>query len=610
MFIRIVGLVLLLLIAGTAGALHPLEPPDTSSPRATFASFLELTEETARRYFEFRDAPSPTTQDALWQILEKGARLFDLSQVPPATRLKVADETFLLLWDVFARLELPDLEEIPVTSADQEPDVETEELKSWQIPGTEITITRVDEGSHAGEFLFSPDTVAQARRFYELTRGLPSLRSMPIENVYQLNQSFTGWMIPMAWVEALPARANTLVLDQVLWKWFALLLLVGLALGAAVTVFRWARRKPGDGSFRSYLRQLTTPLVILALAQLSRYLAQQQINVTGSAAEAPNYLNEVAYGVAAVWIVWVTARWIAESVITSPRIRPKSLNANIIRLAARFVGLLAVLVFLFRVAHEIGIPVYGLVAGAGVGGLAIALATRSTLENFIGTLNIYADHPVRLGDLCRYGEDPSPDWRRIGYIEEIGLRSTRIRGLDRTITTIPNAEFSNMHIVNLTRRDHILFRNTIGLRYETTTDQLRFVLAELREMLLAHPRIAEDPARVRAIGFGPYSLDVEIYAYVRTSDWNDFLAVQEDLVLRIMKIVENAGTAFAFPARTVYHARDPGLNAEQQQAAEKQVKEWAAGQLLPFPDFHHTYRKQIMDTLDYPPEGSPGADRG
>lgn len=156
----------------------------------------------------------------------------------------------------------------------------------------------------------------------------------------------------------------------------------------------------------------------------------------------------------------------------------------------------------------------------------------------------------------------------------------------------------------------MLFRHIIGLRYETTPDQLRFVRAELREMLLAHPRITEDPARVRAIGFGPYSLDVEINAYVNTPDLNDFLAVQEDLVLRIMETVENAGTAFAFPSRTVYHARDPGLNDEQQQASEKQVKEWIAGQILPFPDFHHAYRKQIMNTLDYPPEGSPGADRG
>jgi MscS family membrane protein len=254
--------------------------------------------------------------------------------------------------------------------------------------------------------------------------------------------------------------------------------------------------------------------------------------------------------------------------------------------------------------------VYGLVAGAGVGGLGIALAARSSLENFLGTFNLYADRPVRVGDFCRYGEDPSSGWLRIGTVEEIGLRSTRIRGIDRTITTIPNAEFANMHIVNLTRRDRMLFRTTIGLRYETTPNQLRQVLAKLRELLLAHPRVTKDPARVRATGFGAYSLDLEMFAYVNTSDWNDYLAVQEDLVLRTMDIVDKAGTAFAFPSRTLYHTRDPGLDSERQQVAEKEVREWASAHTLPFPEFDNDYRKQITDTLDYPPEGSPDADRG
>jgi len=100
---------------------------------------------------------------------------------------------------------------------------------------------------------------------------------------------------------------------------------------------------------------------------------------------------------------------------------------------------------------------------------------------------------------------------------------------------------------------------------------------------------------------------VEIFAYVNTADWNEFLAIQEDLNLRIMTIVEQAGTGFAFPSQTLFHARDGGFDDERQQAAEKQVREWAAAQTLPFPNFDEDYRKQIMDTLDYPPDGSPEA---
>ena len=99
-----------------------------------------------------------------------------------------------------------------------------------------------------------------------------------------------------------------------------------------------------------------------------------------------------------------------------------------------------------------------------------------------------------------------------------------------------------------------------------------------------------------------------VRAYIRTTQYNEFLAIQEDILLRVMKLVKQAGTGFAFPSRTLYVGRDGGLDEEGQQAAEKQVKEWASAQTLPFPDFPEDYRQNITDTLDYPPEGSPDAD--
>jgi MscS family membrane protein len=254
-----------------------------------------------------------------------------------------------------------------------------------------------------------------------------------------------------------------------------------------------------------------------------------------------------------------------------------------------------------------GIPVYGLVAGAGIGGLAIALASQDSLQNFLGTLNIFADRPARVGDFCRFG-DESPGLSRVGTVEEIGLRSTRIRGPDRTITTIPNAEFAKMHIVNMSKRNQMVLKMSINLRYETTPDQLRVVLARLREMLLAHPCITEEPARVRATALGEYAINLELLGYVDTEDWNEFLAVQEDVILRIMDIVADVGTAFAFPSRTLYHARDTGMDSNKQQSASEQVTDWIDSQSLPFPNFTEDHRKQVKDTLKYPPEGSPDMD--
>ncbi len=607
-----VGL-LLLLAAITIDAGQPLKPPDTSSPRATMESFLALTDKVARRFVEYRDAQSPATEKALSRALSKARGLFDLSQVPPIARHEVAGEAYVLLWDILARLELPDLEEIPDATAVMEGDDKAKRPADWQIPGTEITIARVAEGPRAGEFLFSPDTVKRLPGFYEVVQELPYRRPMPSDDLLRTNQLLTGWMIPMAWVEAFPGWANTPVLGQVLWKWFAVVLLLGLALAAVIVGFRWSRRRDWDGSLNAYARRLIVPFGAFVLAMLLRYFFQYQINLTGSAAGIPNYLIEVVYGVGVVWLVWLTATWIAEAVIASPRISPESLDANLLRLAARAVGTIAALVLAFEVLQDVGIPVYGLVAGAGVGGIAVALAAKSTLENFMGALNLFADRPVRVGDLCSYDADSASGWRPAGRVESIGLRSTKIRKFDRTLITIPNAEFAQLHIVNFGKCDRMLLTTTLGLRYETTDDQLRFLLAELRELLHAHPmtiHTADEPVRVRFVGYGDFSLNVAIRVYIQTSRYNEFLAVQEDILLRTKKIVKDAGTGFAFPSRTLYIARDGGLDNERQQAAEKQVRSWASAQTLPFPDFDEGYRVEITDTLDYPPEGSPHADRG
>ena len=145
------------------------------------------------------------------------------------------------------------------------------------------------------------------------------------------------------------------------------------------------------------------------------------------------------------------------------------------------------------------------------------------------------------------------------------------------------------------------------MRYETTDDQLRFVLVTLRDMLLAHPRVIDEEPKVRLAGFGNSALNVEIRANINTTDLNEFRAIREDIYLRVMKIVKASGTGFAFPSRTVYHTRDDGLDAERQQDAETQVRAWCSAQELPFPTFTAEYRRKTRNTLDYPPEGSPEA---
>jgi small-conductance mechanosensitive channel len=133
-------------------------------------------------------------------------------------------------------------------------------------------------------------------------------------------------------------------------------------------------------------------------------------------------------------------------------------------------------------AQRLGVPIYGIVAGLGVGGLAIAMAAQPTVENLIGGLSLFADKPIRVGDVCRYGSDE-------GTIEAIGIRSTRIRGSDRALTTMPNTALSKMPLVSLSQRDQMLIQSVIHLRYETSSEQLCHLLIKIREALLGHPKI-------------------------------------------------------------------------------------------------------------------------
>ena len=184
------------------------------------------------------------------------------------------------------------------------------------------------------------------------------------------------------------------------------------------------------------------------------------------------------------------------------------------------------------------------------------------------------------------------------------MRSTRVRTLDRTVVTIPNAEFSNFQIENLARRDCIWYHPTIRLRYETTPDQIRYILVEIHRMLYAHPKVDSASARIRFTGFGNSSLDLEVFSYVTVTDYGEYLEVAEDLNLRIMDIVAASGSRVALPGQTTYLEEGRGLDLDRSQAVEAQVKEWRERHELWLPRFPHDKIAEIDNTLEYPAAGS------
>lgn len=205
------------------------------------------------------------------------------------------------------------------------------------------------------------------------------------------------------------------------------------------------------------------------------------------------------------------------------------------------IALLAVISWM----NNLGYNVTTILAGLGVGGVAVALAAQKSLENLIGSITIYTSQPVHVGDFCKF-EDT------LGTVEEIGLRATQIRTLSRTVVHIPNALFASGKIENLTQRDKILYRCRLRLSLEDTPDQIRQVLDKLRELIDQHEFIDEADSRVRFLEFGEYAQELELYVYIKTSVFAEYLEHREDINLKISDILESAGVRLILPARTSY----------------------------------------------------------
>lgn len=252
------------------------------------------------------------------------------------------------------------------------------------------------------------------------------------------------------------------------------------------------------------------------------------------------------------------------------------------------VSILAIVTFL----QNIGVHVTALLAGIGVGGIAVALGAQKMIGDLIGGIMLVLDRPVKVGDECRFGI-------QTGTIEEIGVRTTKIRTAERSIITVPNADFSQMALENLSVRDRIRLNSVLGIHRASTPDQVRFLLVEFRKLLYAHPKIDSEAARVRFVGITQSSLELEINAYVLTHQNSEFLAVREDLYLRFLDQIKEAGTSLALPARENVSSAviEPGF-------AQNQVAIWRSKNELPLPEFSDEQKEALDDSLDYPPKGS------
>lgn len=599
---------------GEEAASNPLAPVDTSSPQASLKSLIDNVsaayqeiEGVVDAYDQGRFVPAedvPTKTARAKQALDRAIQSLNLSEVPPISKQDVGIETVLQLKEISDRLELPDMAEVPGATEIEAMALEPQDQYRWRIPGSQLEIVRVTEGPRTGEYLFSPQTVKRVPSDYEKIRHLP-YQPGASEGFYEFYSMTPGHIVPprwTTWLLLLPDWAFTSYGDETVWQWTVMILTILLVIITVIGVYRLSRLIKPSGPLSKMLLKILTPLIAILTTALAGEFIDEQINITGDVLAFMRQFETIINFLMISWVVWITANGISAWYLNSAKTKRMGLDASLVRVMFRTSAAIIILMVISSGLNRLGVPVVAILTGLGLVGLALSLALSSTLEHLVSGFSLYADRPVRTGDLCRYGDQE-------GFIEEIGIRSVKIRGWDRTVTTIQNADFVKMQITNISRLNYRLLEVILNLRSETTPEQLRYVLVKIRELLFAHPAMMLDnPARVRFMGFGDYSLDIEVFAYANVTDLNEFLAIKEDVLLRIMDIVDEAGTELATPAQITYLAQDDGLATERGQAAEAQVQSWRESGKLPFPEFSEEHRQQIENTLDYPPTGSSGTE--
>jgi len=442
----------------------------------------------------------------------------------------------------------------------------------------DVILVRVNDPNAGKVWLFSADTLASVPEFYKLVEAHQVETHVP------------------------KALVKTQILGMSVWLWLALLVAVPVAAGLAwllielivlpVLWWRGLRKKPQLADWR----KVSGPMWLVLGVLIHRIL----VSFLGLPLLHRHYYYLTTRVALIIAVGWLTLRGLTRGM---DRLRDRAIargstgTGSLVLLGQRVLKALVVMFAGLALLSALGFNLTTALAGLGIGGLAIGFGAQKTIENLFGGISLLGDEVIRVGDSCNFNG-------RVGTVEDISLRSTRIRTIERTELSIPNGALATMNIENLTRRDKFLFNPNLSLRPETTPDQLRYVLTESRRFLYQHPKVETASARIRLANLEQGWPSLEVFSYVLTRDGAEFTAIREDILLRLLTVVEEAGTGFAFPSQNVYLGRNTGVDKAKAEQAEEAVRRWRDQNQLPFPDFAPEEIAEIRDSLPYPPPES------
>src|ERR1700733_10405031 len=493
------------------------DPLNRDSPQSTVVAFLEA---------------------AHAKDFNKALRYLDLRSMPEDRRLADGTELARQLETILDRdiqFEVGNLSRDPQGDLADNLAPNRDRIDTFHVNGQtlELDLERVTLRSGLSVWLVSADSVAKIPEIAQMTNNSVIERHLPLPLV------------------------NLQLIGTPLWRWIGLVVLA-FALAAfskllsrlALWLTQHFIKRMAPSWDLGLLQTFLGPLRLL----LSVSLFRGGMEWFAPSALLRLYLGRVLallffWGV--FWLCAVIIDVIVRHLRGRLEARHRAFSYSVLPLSGRIAKILVFALIIAAVLTAWGYNTTTLLAGLGIGGVALALASQKTIENLFGSVAVISDRPVSVGDFCKFGGG-------MGTIEDIGLRSTRIRTLDRTLVTVPNGSFSAMTLENFDRRDKTLFHVTLNLRRNTTPDQVRTLLQSITELLKTNPKFETGAMPVRFVGIGTYSLDIEIFIYVRTLDGDEFNKIQQDLFLSILDAVQSPGTALAVPTQaTITYPAQP-----------------------------------------------------
>ena len=537
--------------ANAAGDENPLRPIDTSSPRATIQGFLEFMNEAygmGTGLVESYLASSTTylTAEQMASIhnshhlQESAHRALDLSELPPAMVHESSRRLAIQLKGVLDHIVLPPIESIPDAQA-----MAMAEFKRWTIPGTEIQIAQVKTGPRAGEYLFTPETLSRLPEFYAKVGDLPYKPGAsvgwydfstysPIGVAMALHR-----IVPPRWLLDAPRHKNRVTfLDQPAWRWLGIVVVLGFAYGIVHGCFRLSAYWAGQAAPAGKWVELLRPLSIVIVAPVTELILGEVLRVSGVLYEVSMRSLWTLFFLALTWLVWVAGGVVAESMIAVERLRTSSIDSQLIRLMLRLLTIIVAIAILVTGADRIGLPAYSVLAGLGVGGLAVALAAQQTLANLLGSLIIMFEKPFAVGHSIKFKDIE-------GTVENVGFRSTRIRTTSNSLVSIPSSQLVNSPIDNMELRQYRQIKTVLNLAYDTPVAKIGEFVEGIKHILMTHPDTRKDNIQAVLYDFGPDSLNILLNFFVQVPDRATELIERQHILLDILRLAEAKDIRFA-----------------------------------------------------------------